>query len=64
VPCEQRHVVMVRREKGGLTFPILDPRVAELYKDAGWETEVPDPPDFNLARWLVATQLHRRQRRP
>lgn len=61
MPCEQRRVWMVRREKGGLALPIIDPRVALIYKDAGWEVDSPDPPDFHLARWLVVTQPRRRR---
>lgn len=62
MPSEQRCVWMVRREKGSLALPIVDPEVAQVYKDRGWEVERPDSPDFNLARWLVATRPRRRRR--
>jgi hypothetical protein len=42
VPCEQRRVWVVRRDRLKILVPILCEEVAALYRKAGWQvTELP-----------------------
>ena len=42
MPSEQKHVWVVRRDRGSLALPIRDEEAAAVYKEAGWQvTELP-----------------------